>query len=167
MPISISRLSQAEQKELWQFLNKRKVYPAAWRFLGTINATNFPTTDGSNGSYRTDSYTPGADVGIVAVSANFIITPNTTVDTFALAVSYASTYSLSSAQQVEGAEIYELKSNGGAINDFEVFFPLNWYVEAGKTIYMHWFAGATTVAAGTSTFQGKFIFHTLQTRMGR
>jgi len=41
-----------------------------------------------------------------------------------------------------------LISNGGAINDFQVFYPLGWYVEAGTPLYIHVFVGQTALGGG-------------------
>lgn len=168
MPMTRPALSAPEEKALFAHLQKHKIYPFRYRFRQLIDATQFATADGAIGSYRTYTFTPDVHLGIVSIAANFIITPNTTVGTYALAVSYANTFSLQDGGNLtkpddEATVIYELKSNGGAINDFQVYYPLNIYVEANKPIYFHLWADAATVTAGTSTMSGHVVFGSLLT----
>jgi hypothetical protein len=114
------------------------------------------------------SFTPKEITGIVSIATSFIITPNTAVDIFALVVSYKPTITFAdnavpTLPDDEAGDIYQLLSNGGAINDFQVFYPLNWYLERDKPIYMHVFAGALTVAGASTTITGHFILGTLPT----
>ena len=168
---SISRalLNPQESKELLRHLEKHKVYPYKFRYKKAINNTLFDTADsGGGGRYFTLTWNPSYYTGIVYFGCNYIITPNTTVGTFAVAISYSSTFTLGdntspTAIDLEGTDAYMLLSNGAAINDFQVFFPLNWYLEKGRSIYVHVWADTTTCTAGTSTFQGQMTFGTLVT----
>lgn len=169
MPITRSLLDPAQKIALQKHLLQHKVYPYRYRMRAAINETNFATADSTIGHYFTRQFTPQFATGIVSIAAGFIITPNTTTGIFALVGSYRSTLTmadLAGNTPDEGAEIYSLISNGGAINDFQVFFPLNWYVEAGKTFYIHAWADETTIDAGTSTLTGHFTLGTLVTDQG-
>ena len=170
MPVSKAVLNEAERIALLSHLQKHKIYPFRYRFSKTINAANFPTAavGGTAGSYFTLTFQPKEILGIITLSNAFIITPNTTVDTFSIAVSYKKTWAwgdntVATVPDDEGSEIYSLLSNGGAINDFQVFYPTTYYMERNTPIYIHVFAGATTVAAGTSTMTGAVIIGTLPT----
>lgn len=168
MPISKADLTPAEKAALISHNRKHKVYPYPYIFRKTIDATHFTTADGAIGSFFTMSFTAKEILPIVSMATSFIITPNTTVGLFALVVSYSPKVSMAdqallTAPSDEGNKIYQLLSNGGAINDFQVFYPLDWYMERGSQIFMHVFADATTVAAGTSTITGQFILGTMPT----
>lgn len=169
MPITKAVLNKAEQEKLVQHALKHKDYPYKFIFNKTINNTNFNVASGGSGfrnftlTFNVKEITP-----IISLATNFIITPNTTVGTFGIVVSYKSTISFAdnaSATVVddEGGDIYQLLSNGGAINDFQVFYPLNWYLDRISKIYVHVFADTTTCTAGTSSILGQVIFGTLPT----
>jgi hypothetical protein len=168
VPITRSTFNTEEMQRLKLHLEKHKVYPFQYRFRKVINSSNFGTADGSIGSYFTLTFTPNVHLGIVSMATNFVVTPNTSVGIFMLAASYRSTVTLADNTATgtpddEANEIYRLMSNGGAINDFQVFYPLNWYLEAGKPFYLHVYADATTVAANNTTITGHFILGTLLT----
>jgi len=166
MPVRTATISKVEQDQLLQHLSKHPIYPYTFRFRRTVDAANFPLADGGLGSYFSFKWQPIVTVGVVSIACNYILTPNTTVDVFALAVSYKPVYTIANATgntpADEANDIYELKANGGSINDFQVFYPLNWFVEKTQPLYVHVFAGAATVAAGTATMQGRITFGTLQ-----
>jgi hypothetical protein len=170
MPITKSNLSQPEKKALIDHSRKHKLYPYLYQFRKPIIAANFGTADGAIGSYFTMEFTAPEILPIVSFATSFIITPNTIVDIFALVISYKPTMSMADAASVvkptdEGNKTYQLLSNGGAINDFQVFYPLDWYMERGSKIYMHVYAGATTIAAATATniMTGQVVLGTLPT----
>lgn len=166
--ISLPTLSREETQKLYDHLRKHKIYPYQFRFRKLINAANFPNVDGALGSYFTLAFTPANYLGVVSLATNFIITPNTTIGEFCLAISYSNVLTLAdngapTVPDGEGQVIYQLKSNGGAINDFQVFYPLNWFVEARKPLYIHFWADAATVAAAAATVSGHCIPGTLVT----
>ena len=159
MPVKLAALSKEEQTQLLTHLRKHPIYPVTFKCRQTTNGTNFPKVDGGIGQYRTYAYTPGVVEGVVSIAANYILTPNTTVDMFVLAVSYKPTFTMQDngsvdTPQDQGSEIYQLLSNGGAINDFQVFYPLNWYLEKSQTIYMHLWVGASTITAASALMTG-------------
>jgi len=170
MGISRNLLSDEENKKLYSHLNKHKIYPFAYRFRKLISATAFTTADGALGSYFTLTFTPTQQLGIISLATNYIILPNTSIGAFSMLVSYRPVITMSNNTALgtpddESNEIYELKSNGGAINDFQVFFPLTWYVETGKSLYIHFWADAATVTAGTATVVGRIILGTMLTNL--
>jgi len=166
MPVRTATISKVEQTQLLSHLSKHPIYPYTFRFRKTVNAANFPLPDGGLGSYFSFKWQPIVTLGVVSIATNYILTPNTTVDVFALAVSYKATYSIAdvvgNTPADEASDIYELKANGGSINDFQVFYPLNWFVEKTQPLYVHVFAGAATVAAASAVMQGRITFGTLQ-----
>jgi hypothetical protein len=174
MPISKALLDDKARKELVSFSERHKIYPYRYRFNKKINATNFNKTaagaiqGGGTGSYFTLSFTPKEITPIIYIATAFIILPNTSVDIFALVVSYNQTLTMADNANAgrpddEAADTYMLLSNGGAINDFQVFYPVNWFVERDKPIYMHVFAGPTVVAADNTYINGHFILGTMPT----
>ena len=166
MPQAIPPYSEAELKALLDHLKKHTVYPYRCRRRKTMSAGNFATADGSLGSYFTVTFTPESTIGIVSLACNIIITPNTAVGQFAVAVSYSSTFSLqdgSSSPDEENASIYTIETNGGAINDFQVFYPLNWYVTAGQSVYLHFWADAATITTGTAVMGAKVVLGAIRT----
>jgi hypothetical protein len=83
------------------------------------------------------------------------ITPSTVVDLFGIAISYAATLDFSDGAGAgaggadeEATQIYQLLAQGGAINDFQVYFPLGAYLEKGTPLYVHFFGGHGSIAAG-------------------
>lgn len=166
MPVRTATISKVEQDQLLQHLSKHPIYPYSFRFRKTTNVASFPHADGALGNYFSFMWQPKVTLGVVSLAVNYILTPNTTVDVFVVAVSYKPSYSIADATgnlpEDEGSEIYELKSNGGAINDFQVFYPLNWFVEKNQPLYVHVFAGITTITAATAVMQGHVTFGTLQ-----
>lgn len=170
MPISKADLTQQEKNALISHSRKHKVYPYPFVFRKPLVAASFTTADGTIGSYFTMTFTAPEILPIVSIATSFIITPNTLVDIFALVVSYNPTMSMADGAALtrptnEGSKMYQLLSNGGAINDFQVFYPLNWFMERGSKLYMHVYAGATTIAAATATniMTGQFIIGTMPT----
>lgn len=169
MPISKPMLSKEEQDRLVSHIMKHKTYPFMYRWAKTINNTNFDVASGGSGfrnftlTFQVREKTP-----IHSIAANFIVTPNTTVGTFGIALSYKSTISFADNANAgipddEGSEVYMLLSNGGAINDFQVFYPLNFYMDRAFPLYVHVFADTTTCTAGTSTMVGRVILGTMPT----
>lgn len=160
-------LNQKEYEELRTALLKHKLYPFKYRINKAITIGNFPTADGSaTARYFSFQFTPPQATGIVTLATNLIITPETTFDIFGIVASFAPALTLADNPSLtvpgdEANDWYELVLNGGAINDFQVFFPLNVFVEARQTIYFHVFAGNTTVTAATSTMRGQIILGTL------
>lgn len=174
MPMTKALLGQAARDELVRFSQEHKIYPYRYRINKKINATNFNKSAAGSiagagtGSYFTLSFTPPEITPIIYIATSFIILPNTSVDVYSLVVSYNSVLSYAdnaNANQPddEGSDTYQLLSNGGAINDFQVFYPVNWYVERKKPIYFHVFAGPTIVAADSSYMLGHFLIGTLPT----
>lgn len=174
MPIGKANLSAQESVELVSFSEKHKIYPYRYRFNKLMNAANFPKAaagaiaGAGTGSYLTLSFTAKEITPIIYIATSYIILPNTTVDAFALVVSYNQTLSFADNANVgvpddEAADTYQLLSNGGAINDFQVFYPVNWFLNRGQSIYMHVFAGPTTIAAANAYVMGHFILGTLPT----
>lgn len=169
MPLGRPQLDKGEQKQLVAHAQKHKNYPFQYRFNKTINASNFPTADASGtGSYFTLTYQPREIIPQIMVSANFIVTPAATVDIFAVVMSYKPSMSFADNANAafpddEAGPYYMLLSNGGAINDFQVFYPTNMFIERNTPVYIHVFAGATTVTAATSTIRGQVIIGTLPT----
>ncbi len=163
MPTPRALLTQEEYESLRSHLRKHKAYPYNYQIAKTINNTNFTATTVSGFRYFTFEFAPVTDTGIVSLATNLLITPETT---FGIQLSYAPTLSLADnptllAPANEGAVAYNLFVNGGAINDFQVFFPLDYYVRAKQeTIYLHVFADTTTCTAGTSTMRGQMILGT-------
>lgn len=166
MPTQKAILSREEYAALGSHLLKHKIYPyEIAEFSRAINGTNFATADGSLGSYFTLTWTPQQKLGIVTVAANFIITDNSKVGTFAMMLSYKNTVSLQDKTGTppinEGNRFYSLISNGGAINDLQNYFPLNFYVEAGQPIYLHVWGDNASVTAGTATITGSCVIGAL------
>lgn len=160
-------LSDEDEARLLLHLRKHKVYPYLYRFKKTINAGNFTRTDTpGGGSFFTFTFRPDNYVGIVGIATNMILSPNTTIGRFAITISYDNNVNLGdnaslNAFDSEAQEIYQLVTNGGAINDFQVFYPLNWFVERGKPVFIHVWADSSTVATGTAILAGHIILGTL------
>lgn len=170
MPITKADLSQKQKNALIDHSRVHKVYPYPFIFRKSIIAANFTKADGTIGSYFTMTFTAKEILPIVSFATSFIITPNTVVDLFAIVISYKSTMSMADGASLteptdEGSKSYQLLSNGGAINDFQVFYPLNWYMERQSKIYMHVFAGKTTIdaASATNVITGQVILGTMPT----
>jgi hypothetical protein len=174
MPISKSNINDAEKRELVSFSEKHKIYPFRYRFNKLMNAANFPKAAagnigaGATGSYFTLTFTAKEVTPIIYIATSYIILPNTTVDAFALVVSYNPTLSFADNVNAllpddEASDTYQLLSNGGAINDFQVFYPVNWFLARGQSIYMHVFAGPTTITAANAYVMGHFILGTVPT----
>jgi hypothetical protein len=165
MALRQPQISKEEQQLLLQHLRKHVIYPYREQFRLTTNSTNFPNQDGSGpaiGFYFTYTFQPVTTLGIVSLAAGFILTPNTTVDLFAMQVSYKPTMTMANQTAWSEADvIYQLMSNGGAINDFQVFYPLNWYVEKNQPIYVHVYAGTSTISAATAVMTGHITLGTL------
>lgn len=171
MPQTRPLLTDAEKKALATHLAKHKILPFQYRFRKTVAVAAFSTADGALGDYFTLEFTPDLYTGIVSIAAGFILTPNTTVGQFAIQASYKSTMTMADGTALtspdsNGDVIYNLISNGGAINDFQVFFPLNWYIEAKKTMYFHVWADRTTITAATAVMSGHVTLGTMQTDQG-
>lgn len=166
MPITKPQISKDEQLKLVAHMLKHKTYPYKFQWNRAINNTTFNVATG-NGvrnftlTFRVNEVTP-----IISLATNFVVTPNTTVGIFGITVSYKPLLSFADNASAtvpddEGGDIYQLISNGGAINDFQVFYPLNWYMDRTSQVYVHVFADTTTCTAGTSTMAGQIIFGTL------
>lgn len=170
MPTTKPLLSSAEKELLWRHLLKHKAYPYTFDIRQTTSAANFPTQDGAIGDYRTYTFTPPYALGIVGIATGFIITANSVTGLFAVVNSYRSTMSMAEgpSQTVpnEGQQVYKNISNGGAINDFQVFFPLNIYVEANKPFYTHVWVDRTNITTGTAVLTGHITLWTLPTDIG-
>jgi hypothetical protein len=165
MPIRRAILDDAERQALMKHLQKHAIYPFRMPFNKTVSSTFFASS-GTLVKYGTIKWTPDNHLGIVSIAANFLITPNTSVANYGLAVSYSSVYSdadIGTSKLEEAQQIYELKAQGGSICDFQVFYPLTWYVEANTPIYVHLFADSARVTAGTDIMSGQVIFGTLLT----
>lgn len=167
MPITRNNLSDAERKELADHAKKYKVYPYRYRINRVVNATNFPTSETSGFKYYTRAFIAAEVLPIISIAASLILTPNTVVGTFGIVLSYNSVLSFvdgtADTPDEEGTVIYQLLSNGGAINDFQVFYPTNWYMERNSKIYLHVFADATRVAAADTTAVGHVVLGTMPT----
>lgn len=174
MPISKAQLDDVQRKQLVAFSQAHKIYPYRYRFNKKINSTNFNKSaagaiqGGGTGSYFTLSFSPKEITPVIYIATAFIILPNTSVDVFALVVSYNPVLTFADNANAgrpddEASDTYMLLSNGGAINDFQVFYPVNWYVERSKPLYMHVFAGPTIVTADSSYIVGHFILGTQPT----
>lgn len=167
--ISRAILNPEESQQLVKFLDKHRIYPYKFKFNKTINNTNFNKVDSAGGGrYFTLSWAPSFYTGIVYFGANWIVTPNSTVGNFSATVSYASTISFAdnaspTAIDLEGTDALTILSAGSTLNELVPFFPLNWSIETGKTIYVHVWADTTTCSAGTSSIIGQFTFGTLVT----
>lgn len=168
MPVPTPQLSDVEQKLLYDHLRKHIVYPFGYRVNKVLSNANFGTVEAAGlCRYTTLTFRPKRTVGVVAIMANFIITPNTVVDTFGFEISYSSTFSLadnanSTLPDEEAKSSYMLLSQGGAINDLQVFFPLNFLVEANSPLYIHLFVGTASISA-SNTMIGKIKLGTLRT----
>lgn len=180
--ISKTPISDEERKKLWLHLQKHKIYPFRFPFDRGFNFIDFPNADlsvgtGIAGRYFTFEFRPDNYLGIVSIATNFIIVDLNTVTepppVYSLFVSYNKVISTQDAlsltkPQDEGNVIYQLSASGGAINDFQVFYPLNWYVESNKPIFMHVWA---STSGGNENFtspekgrmKGHFILGTLLT----
>jgi hypothetical protein len=160
-------LNQEEYEALRSHLRKHKLYPFSYSIRKLISAANFPTADGGGiVKYFTLSFTPEQAMGVVSLATNLVITPETTFGIMGLQMSYKPTLSLAdntvaTSPNNEGNNAYNLILNGGAINDFQVFFPLNFYLESRQTIYIHVFANNAVVAAASSNMTGQIILGTL------
>jgi len=170
MPMTKSNLTQVEKNALITHSRKHKIYPQPFVFRKSIVAADFTIADGTIGSYFTMAFTAPEILPIVSFATSFIITPNTLVDIFAIVISYKSTMTMGDGTSLtkatdEGSKAYQLLSNGGAINDFQVFYPLNWYMERGSKLYMHVYAGKTTIdaAVATNMMTGQIILGTMPT----
>ena len=169
MPTTKANLSEADRADLISHSQKYKVYPYRYRINKAINGTNFAKADASGTvKYFTMQLTAGEILPVVSFATSLIITPNTAVDIFGIAISYNSSLSLAdnvnaNRPDEEGTVIYQLLSNGGAINDFQVFYPVDWYMERGSILYMHVFAGNTIVAAASASMVGHIVHGTMPT----
>lgn len=169
MPITKSNLTQADKDALILHSRKHKVYPYPYQFERVINAANFPNTASpvSLIKYFTMSFTAPEILPIISIAAGFILSPNTTVGIFGIVVSYKPTLSLADGSNTlptdEGSVIYKLISNGGAINDFQVFYPTDWYLERLSKLYIHVFADNATVGAASTLIIGHTILGSLST----
>ncbi len=167
MPTTKAILSKDEQARLVQHVTKHKTYPFEYRWNRAINNTLFDLSV-TGFRYFTLTFTTKEILPIISLATSFIVTPNTTVGAFGIVLSYKSVLSLADnvaagVPDDEGGNIYQLLSNGGAINDFQVFYPLNWYMDRNSPMYIHVFADTTTATAGTSTMLGHVILGTLPT----
>lgn len=170
MGVRVAAITKTEQDALLVFLRKNPVYPFRKRFNVAVNNTTFDTANAASPvavRSMTLSWRPTETVGIVSLAVGAIVTPNTTVDVFGVVISYKPTLTLADGTHAEvpdneSDDIYQVLSNGGAINDFQDFYPLNWLVERGQYIYAHIFAGTTTCTAATSSIMGHVIFGTLK-----
>lgn len=160
-------LTQVELDSLRSHLLKHKSYPYTYVINRGITAANFPSTDASSLAlrYYTLQFTPTVDTGIVSLATGILIKPETTFGMFGLQMSYKDTLNWTDNPTLvkpanEGNGVYGLITNGGAINDFQVFFPLDYFVRANETMYIHVYADATTIAAATSTMIGGIILGT-------
>ena len=167
MPTTKPILSQEEYEALRKHLKQHKLYPYSYSIRKTINAAAFPTADGGAiVKYFSLEFTPPTAVGIVSLATNIIITPETSFGIMGIQLSYSPLLSLAdnptaTAPANEGTTAYNIIVNGGAINDFQVFFPLNLFVESRQTAYLHVFANNALVAAATSNMTGQIILGTL------
>lgn len=168
MPTTRPILNQEEYELLRSHLRKHKVYPFSYRIKKTISvAGGFATADGSASfHYFTLKFTPTTDTGIISLASNLVITPSTTFGLFGIHLSYNDTLTLADQSDLtapvnEGTTAYNLMVNGGAINDFQVFFPLNFYVESRKSVYLHVYADDTTIAAASSVMTGQIVLGTM------
>ena len=170
MGVRVAAINKDEQDQLMTFLRKHPIYPYRKRWNVAVNNTNFDTANGASPitvRSMTLSWVPDQTVGIVSLATGFIVTPNTVVDTFGLMVSYKPTLTLADGAHAkvasdESDDIYQALSNGGALNDFQVFYSLNWLVEKGQPIYIHVFAGTATCTAATANMMGHVIFGVLK-----
>lgn len=166
--IQKANLGPEDRKNLVEDLGKRKIYPITYKWNKLITAITFPNVDvGGVGNYFTMSFTPRELTGIISIAAGYIVTPNTNVDIFNVVCSYKSVLSMGditnlNAPNDEGGDIYQLLSNGASINDFQVFFPLNWYVARNQSFFIHVFAGAASLGGGT-TIRGRVTLGCLTT----
>lgn len=168
MPITKSNLSDQERLDLATHASKYKVYPYRYRINRTVNAANFTKADPSSTvKYYTRAFKANEVLPIISFATSLILTPNTSVGLFGLALSYNSVFDLSDgttdAPDEEGTIIYQILSNGGAINDFQVFYPTDWYMERTTKIYLHVFADNTRVAAADTTAVGHVVLGTMPT----
>lgn len=165
--ISHAELTDKENAALLAHLRKHKTYPYLFRLKKAITAGNFTKVDApGGGSYFTFEFRPNNYVGVISFATNLILSPNTTIGRFAITMSYNSVVNLGDNTSLtkfdtEAQEIYQLVTNGGAINDYQVTYPLNWFVERAKPLFIHIWADAATVAAGTATLAGHIILGTL------
>ncbi len=159
-------LSAVDEARLLLHLRKHKIYPYRYSFLKTTNAATFDTADGALGSYLTFTLRPNNYTGVVSIATNMILSPNTTIGRYAITFSYNQVLTLADQAALtnfdtEAQEIYQLVTNGGAINDFQVFYPLNWFIEKGRPLFIHLWVDAATITAGTATIAGSIIVGTL------
>lgn len=160
-------LTAKDDAMLLNHLRKHKTYPYSFRIKKTINAATFTRADAAGGgSFFTFTFRPNNYVGIISIAANMILRPNTTIGRFAYVVSYNNALTFAdnptlTAQATEAQEVYQLATNGGAVNDYQVFYPLDWFVEKGSPLYIHVWADSINVAAGASTLEGWVTFGTL------
>ena len=158
-------LTQTEYEALRSHLRKHKSYPYNFGISKNIDNTDFATTGVTGFRYFTLQFTPTVETGIVSLATNLVITPETTFGVMGIQMSYASTLTLAdnsvaTAPLNEGTVAYNLFVNGGAINDFQVFYPLNYYVRSRETMYIHVFADTTTCTAGSSDMRGQIVLGT-------
>lgn len=157
-------LNQPEIESLRSHLRKHKAYPYNFGVNQAINNTTFDSTV-TGFRYFTLQFTPTVETGIVSLATNLLITPETTFGMLGIQLSYASTLTLAgntvlTAPLNEGNVCYNLFVNGGAINDFQVFFPLNYFLRSRETMFIHIFSDTTICTAGTSTMRGQIIVGT-------
>lgn len=158
-------LNQAEIEALRLHLRKHKTYPYNYGISNNIDNTDFNIAGPTGYRYFTYEFTPQVETGIVSLATNLLITPETTFGQFGIQLSYGSTLTLAgnsvkTTPLNEGVVAYNLFTNGGAINDFQVFFPLDFFVRSRETVYIHVFADTTTCTAGTADIRGQIILGT-------
>lgn len=160
-----SLLNQVEYDALRSHLRKHKAYPYNFGIAKNIDNTDFTRTTVTGFRYFTFQFTPQVETGIVSIATNLLITPETTFGQFGIQLSYGPDLTLAdntvlTAPLNEGVVAYNLFVNGGAINDFQVFYPLNFLVRSKETLFIHVFADTTTCTAGTSDIRGQIVLGT-------
>lgn len=159
-------MTQPEMEAMRKHMLQHKGYPYNYGISKNIDNTDFSRTGVTGFRYFTYEFTPEVDTAIVSLATNLLITPETTFGQFGIQLSYGPDLTLADNLTLtkwlnEGTVAYNLFVNGGAINDFQVFYPLNYYVRSRQEkMFIHVFADTTTCTAGTSDMRGQIILGT-------
>ncbi len=168
MPARLPTFNIDEQQKLLKEIQLDTLYPFTYQMNGAINASTYPTVDSTLGSYNTFTFTAPNTMALVAMQISAIISP-TSPTLFATLISYSQTIAINSINsqtmpQDSGNDIYRAMFLGNVIYvDFINLIPYNYFLAKGQNLYIHQWANAAIVAAGTSAVFQSVVLHTRPT----